>query len=59
MWHVYSDSDGFFDLAVEQPVPERVSIRVYKRYSDQYETLKGTVSFSQIEHHPFVLPRKG
>ena len=66
-WHVHSDSRGFFHWSVEALLPEQVEIRVYKRYSDQYEprnwqaqlTQKTTVPFSQIEREPIILRRKG
>jgi len=58
LWHCHTDSRGFFHWSVEAPIPEQVEIRVYKRYSGQYETLKTTVPFSQIERQPVVLPRK-
>ena len=58
MWHVYSDSQGFFDWPVENPVPEQVEIKVYKRYSGKYETLKATLPFSQLGRQPIILPRK-
>ncbi len=58
LWHCHTDSRGFFHWSVEAPLPEQVEIRVYKRYSGQYETLKATVPFSQIEREPIILPRK-
>ena len=57
-WHTHTDPKGFFHWSVQDPLPEQVEIRVYKRYSRQYETLKTTVPFSQIESQPIVLPRK-
>ena len=58
-WHTHTDPKGFFHWAVAAPLPEQVEIRVYKRYSGQYETLKTTVPFSQVERQPIILPRKG
>ena len=58
MWHVHSNSRGFFDWAVEAPLPNVVELKVYKRYSRQYETLKKTVPLSQIEREPIILRRK-
>ena len=57
-WHTHTDLHGFFHWSVEAPLPEQVEIRVYKRHSGQYETLKTTLSFSQIERRPIILPRK-
>ena len=57
-WHVHTDRAGFFHWSVEAPPPEEVEIRVYKRYSSQYETLKTTVPFTQIGGQPIILPRK-
>ena len=58
LWHCHTDSRGFFHWSVEAPLPEQVEIRVYKRHSGQYETLRTTLPFSQIETQPIVLPRK-
>ena len=33
--HIHADSRGFFHWAVESPVPEDVTVRVYKRYCRQ------------------------
>ncbi len=57
LWHCHTDSRGFFHWSVEAPLPEQVEIRVYKRYSGQYETLRTTVPFSQLERQPIVLKR--
>jgi hypothetical protein len=57
-WHIHTDRAGFFHWSVEAPLPGQVEIRVYKRYSSQYETLKTTLPFSQIERQPIILPRK-
>jgi hypothetical protein len=57
-WHTHTDPDGFFHWSVEAPLPEQMVVKVYKRYSSQYETLKTTVAFSQIEREPIILARK-
>ena len=57
-WHVYTDTEGFFDWSVGAPLPEQVEIKVFKRYSGQYETLETTLPFSQLESRPIILPRK-
>ena len=59
LWHVHTDRTGFFHWSVEAPLPEQVKIKVFKRYSGQYETLETTVPFSQIESQRIILPRKG
>ena len=58
LWHIHTDTDGYFHWSVGAPLPEQVQIRIYKRYSGQYETLKTAVPFSQIERHPIILRRK-
>lgn len=58
-WHTHTDVNGFFHWSVEAPLPDNVSIRVDKRYSDQYKTLETTVLFSQLERRPIILRRKG
>ena len=57
-WHIHTDPRGFFHWSVERPVPRKVSIRVYKRWSGGYETLKTTLPFSQIAHRPIILRRE-
>ena len=56
-WHVHADHAGFFYWSVEAPLPEKVEIRVYKRWSGLYETLKTTVPFSRIGRQPIILAR--
>ena len=57
-WHIHTDPRGFFHWSVEAPLPEQVEIKVFKRYSGQYETLKTTVPFSQLENQPITLKNK-
>ena len=57
-WHIHTDSAGFFHWSVEAPLPDRVEIRVDKRYSGQYEILKATVPFSQLERQPIILKNR-
>ena len=57
-WHTHTDPVGFYHWSVEAPLPGQVEIRVYKRYSGQYETLKTTVPFSQIESQPITLKNR-
>ena len=58
LWHCHTDSRGFFHWSVAAPLPEQVEIKVYKRYSGQYEALRTTLPFSRIERRPIILPRK-
>ena len=55
--YVHADHAGFFYWSVEAPLPEKVEIRVYKRWSGLYETLKTTVPFSRIGRQPIILAR--
>ena len=70
-WHVHTDSGGYFHWSVEAPLPEQVEIRVYKRYSGQYEELETlnqenpfwgsvlvTVALSQLEGQPITLKNR-
>ena len=57
-WHIHADPDGFFHGAINAPVPDKVLIRVYKRYSDDYGTFEQKLSPSQIEKQLIVLPSK-
>ena len=36
--HIHSDPDGVFHWAIEGPVPEEVTVKVYKRYHGKYVT---------------------
>ena len=54
-WHIHTDPDGYFHWSLEDPAPRQVTLKVYKRYSDQYEELKTTVPFSQLQHRPIIL----
>ncbi len=56
-WHIHTDGAGFFHWSVENPLPEQVEMRAYKRYSDRYETREATVPFSQVEDPFIVLSR--
>ncbi len=57
-WHVHTDRAGYFHWSVEFPLPQQVEIKVYKRYSGQYETLETTVALSQIERQPITLKNR-
>ena len=54
-WHVHTDPAGYFDWPAESPLPQQVAMKVYKRYSGDYETLKTTVSLSQLESESITL----
>ena len=57
-WHIHTDTRGFFHWLVEAPLPEQVEMKLYKRYSSQYETLETTLPFSQLESESIILPRE-
>jgi len=57
-WHVHTDSDGYFHWSLENPLPQQVTLEVYKRYSDQYEALETTVALSQLERQPITLKNR-
>jgi hypothetical protein len=57
-WHCHTDSQGYFDWSVEAPVPQQVTLQVYKKYNSRFETLNTKVPFSQLESQPIILPRK-
>jgi len=58
-WHVHTDSQGYYHWSVvEATMAKQVTLRVYKRWSGDYETLKTSVALSQLESHPIVLARK-
>jgi hypothetical protein len=59
LWHCHTDAHGRFDWSVTAPVPTKVPVKVYKRYSShQYEALQRTVALSEIEQRPIVLQTK-
>ena len=57
-WHTHTDPAGFYHWSVEDPLPEQVTLRVYKRYSGDYETLETTVALSQLESQPITLKNR-
>ena len=57
-WHVHTDQGGYFHWSVEAPLPQQVEVRVYKRYSGQYEELKTTVALSQIDRRVITLNKR-
>ena len=52
--HIHADPDGCFHWAIDAPVPDKVAVRVYRRYY-AYKTFEGRLSPSQIEKQPIVL----
>ena len=54
-WHIHTDSAGYFDWSAESPLSQQVTLKVYKRYSGDYETLDTTVALSQLESKPITL----
>ena len=60
-WHCHTDSRGYFHWSVEAPVPQQVTLKFYKRYSNQYETtgeLETTVALSQLKSQPITLKNR-
>ena len=70
-WHVHTDSDGYFHRSLENPLPQQATLKVYKRYSGQYEELETlnqenpfwgsvlvTVALSQLESQPITLKNR-
>jgi len=57
-WHCHTDPQGYYHWSVEAPVPAQVTLRVYKRYNGDYETLKTTVALSQLESQPITLKNR-
>ena len=57
-WHCHTDPRGYFHWSVEAPVAAQVMLRVYKRYSGEYETLETTVALSQLESQPITLKNR-
>jgi len=54
-WHTHTDGDGFYHWSVDAPLPQQVTVKVYKRYSGEYEAFMGTIPFSQLEREPITL----
>ena len=57
-WHVHTDPAGCFDWSAESPLPQQATLKVYKRYSGQYEELETTVSLSQLESQLITLKNR-
>jgi hypothetical protein len=57
-WHCHTDPQGYFHWSVEAPLPEQVTLQVYKKYNSRFETLNTTAPFSQLESRPIILPSK-
>ena len=57
-WHCHTDPQGYFNWSVEAPMPQQVTLQVYKKYNSQYETLETTVALSQLERQPITLKNR-
>ena len=57
-WHVHTDPHGYYHWPVESPLPQQVALKVYRRYSGDYETLETTVTLSQLENQPITLKNR-
>ena len=62
--HIHTDGDGFFHWATASPVPDEVTVRVFRARVHRptveggtvaYQPLTDTLSLSQIEEQPIVL----
>ena len=58
-WHVHTDSGGYFPLVVEDPLPQQVTLKVYKRYGGDYETLKTTFPSRRLSVSRSSCPASG
>ena len=56
-WHVHTDLDGFFHWSVEAPVPERIAVKVSKRYVATYKPYQANVALSRLVSQPIVLEK--
>ena len=56
-WHVHTDRDGFFHWSVEAPVPERIAVKVSKRYVATYKPYQANVALSRLVRQPIVLEK--
>ncbi len=56
--HIHADPDGVFHWAIGAPVPDEVTVKVYKRYSGDYEVFEKRLSLAEIERQPIILRRK-
>ena len=57
---MHTDAQGVFHWSLEYPLPEQVSVKVYKRYGKGGPTRVSleqhyTVPLSQLEREPIVL----
>jgi len=57
-WHCHTDPQGYFHWSVKAPVPQEVTLQVYKKYSHQYGELETTVALSQLESEPITLKNR-
>jgi protocatechuate 3,4-dioxygenase beta subunit len=54
-WHCHTDPLGVFHWSLEAPVPQEVTVHIYKKYSSRYKETKTTLALSQFEAEPIVL----
>ena len=57
-WHTHTDSGGYFHWSVENPPPEQVDLKVYKRYSGKYESLEANVVYVDLARQPIILKKR-
>ena len=63
--HIHTDPAGFFHAAIEAPVPDEVTVKLYKRYHGRYETggfAHGTFidydMFQGVQAYPLIREEK-
>ena len=57
-WHCHTDRNGYFHWSARAPLPEQVTVRVFKRYNDTYKTFQQQVPFSALERRPIMLQNR-
>ena len=57
-WHCHTDRRGYFHWSVGAPVPQRVTVRILKKYNPRYEVLKTSLGITQLASEPMTLKRR-
>ena len=56
-WHTHTENDGSFHWAIENPVPNQIDVKIYKRYSTVYDKTIARVPLESIQQEPLILRR--
>ena len=56
-WHTHTKQDGAFHWAIEDPVPNQIDVKIYKRYSSVYDKTIARVPLESIQQEPLILRR--